>query len=204
MEIWSPCERVGKPLIGSNHMHSMACREGDETSMLVERRYTWLLATTIERRDVMALVSERLQPTVGKVGDDDSALIGDAHSMREIELAWLMALRAELEQERAIDQRQYLHSMIAGITDDDSMSIMIDRDACWRRELARLRSFVADREQEREIDRRQEHQSTVVGVDDDDAMMMLVDRKALRIVKLESSRSILADARQERLVAQRP
>jgi len=36
MTIWTPCERVGKPLIGSNHMHSMACREGDETSMLVE------------------------------------------------------------------------------------------------------------------------------------------------------------------------
>jgi len=36
MSIRSPCERVGKPLIGSNHMHSIACREGDETSMLVE------------------------------------------------------------------------------------------------------------------------------------------------------------------------
>jgi len=37
MTIWMPCERVGKPLIGSNHMHAIACREGDETSMLVER-----------------------------------------------------------------------------------------------------------------------------------------------------------------------
>ena len=35
MEIWSPYERVGKPLIGSNHMHLMACGERDETSMLV-------------------------------------------------------------------------------------------------------------------------------------------------------------------------
>ena len=58
MEIWSPCERVGKPLIGSNHMHSMACREGDETSMLVERNCKWLLVATIEGRDVMAFVSE--------------------------------------------------------------------------------------------------------------------------------------------------
>jgi len=58
MEIWSPCERVGKPLIGSNHMHSMACREGDETSMLVERHLRRSIAATIERRDVMALVSE--------------------------------------------------------------------------------------------------------------------------------------------------
>jgi len=48
MTIWSPCERVGKPSIGSNHMHSTACREGDETSMLVERNSTWRLATTIE------------------------------------------------------------------------------------------------------------------------------------------------------------
>jgi len=77
----------------------------------------------------MALVSERLQSIVVGVGDDDSALIGDAHSFRELELAWLIALRAELEQERAIDQRQYLHSMIVGISDDDSMSIIIDRNA---------------------------------------------------------------------------
>jgi len=41
MTIWTPCERVGKPLIGSNHVHSIACREGDETSMLVERNTIW-------------------------------------------------------------------------------------------------------------------------------------------------------------------
>jgi len=57
MSIRSPCERVGKPLIGSNHMHSIACREGDETSMLVECNTEWLSAT-IERRDVMAFGSE--------------------------------------------------------------------------------------------------------------------------------------------------
>jgi len=49
MEIWSPNELgVGKPLIGSNHMHSLAYREGDETSMLVECNFMWLLATTME------------------------------------------------------------------------------------------------------------------------------------------------------------
>jgi len=48
MTIWSPCERVGKPLIGSNHMHSIACRERDETSMLVERNSIWAPGTTIE------------------------------------------------------------------------------------------------------------------------------------------------------------
>ena len=107
--------------------------------------------------------------------------------MRIVELTWLLAKRAELEQERAIDRRQYLHSMIVGITDDDSMSIIVDRDACWPVELARLRSLLADREQEREIDRRQEHQSVMVGIGNDDAMMMLVDRNAFRIVELEVS-----------------
>jgi len=58
MEIWSPCERVGKPLIGSNHMHTVAYREGNETSMLVEHHSQWVLASTIEGRDVMAFVSE--------------------------------------------------------------------------------------------------------------------------------------------------
>ena len=59
MEIWSPHELgVGKPLIGSNHVHSVACREGDETSMLVERHIQWVFAATSEGRDVMAFVSE--------------------------------------------------------------------------------------------------------------------------------------------------
>jgi len=75
MTIHAPRERVGKPLIGSNHMHSMACREGDETSMLVERNNEYLLAATIEGRDVMALVSECLQLIVVGVSDDDSALM---------------------------------------------------------------------------------------------------------------------------------
>jgi len=48
MAIWSPCERASKPLIGSNHMHSIACREGDETSMLVECNCRRVLAATIE------------------------------------------------------------------------------------------------------------------------------------------------------------
>jgi len=100
----------------------------------------------------MAFVSERLQSTIVGVGDDDSTLIIDAHAKRIIELAWLIAKRAELEQERAIDQRQYLHSSIERINDDDSMSIIIDRNARWPFELARLRSRLADGEQEREID----------------------------------------------------
>jgi len=59
MTIWSPNELgVGKPLIGSNHMHSIACREGDEASMLVECNRPWAPVATIEERDVMAFVSE--------------------------------------------------------------------------------------------------------------------------------------------------
>ena len=77
----------------------------------------------------MAFGSERLQSMVVVVGDDDSALVVDAQSLRKIELAWLVALLAELEQERAIDRRQYLHSMVHCIRDDDSASIMIDRNA---------------------------------------------------------------------------
>ena len=186
MTIWSPCERAGKPLIGSNHMHSIACREGDETSMLVECNGIWRLPeATIEGRDVMAFVSECLQPAVEGVGDDDSTLIIDAHSSLEVELTWLIALGAELEQERAIDRRQYLHSIVEGIRDDDSMSIIINRNANRIAELSRLRSsLTADREQEREIDRRQEHQSMVLGIDDDDAMMMPVDCDSGRYVEL--------------------
>jgi len=135
----------------------------------------------------MAFVSERLQSIVVGVDDDDSTLIIDAYSSRILELAWLIAFGAELEQERAIDRRQYLHSMIVGISDDDSMSIIVDRNAQWEIELARLRSSLADGEQEREIDRRQEHQSIVELIDDDDATMMLVDRNALRIEELEIS-----------------
>ena len=77
----------------------------------------------------MAFVSERLQSISEEACDDDSALVGDAHSKRMLELAWLIAFGAELEQERAIDRRQYLHSMIVGISDDDSASIIIDRNA---------------------------------------------------------------------------
>ena len=77
----------------------------------------------------MAFVSECLKPMIANVGDDDSALIVDAQSLRTAELACLIATTAEHKQERAIDRRQYLHSMIATISDEDSMSIVIDRNA---------------------------------------------------------------------------
>ena len=74
----------------------------------------------------MALVSEWLQSTVVGVGDDDSTLIGNAHSLR---IRQTTTSLAEVEQERAIDRRQYLHSMILGIAHNDSVSVMIDRNA---------------------------------------------------------------------------
>ena len=145
---------------------------------------------------------------VEEVGDDDSALVVDAHSLRETELAWLVALMAELEQERAIDRRQYLHSMIASVSNDDSASIMIDRCCCWMAKLAWLRSLVAaaNLEQERKVDRRQEHQSIIASIDDDDAAMMLVDRNTLRIREIELSGANRIDARRQerRLRIQRP
>jgi len=76
----------------------------------------------------MAIVSERLQSAGEVVADDDSALVGDAHAMRIDVIAWPIVEKVELEQERAIDQRQYLHSMALGLGDDDSMSIIVDRD----------------------------------------------------------------------------
>jgi len=68
---------------------------------------------------------------VVEVGDDDSTLIGDAYALRIVEMTWLIACGAELEQERAIDRRQYLH-LTAAMSDDDSMSIIINRNAFWR------------------------------------------------------------------------
>jgi len=67
---------------------AIACREGDETSMLVECKCPWILDATIEGWDVMAFVSEWLQSIVVGVGDDDSTLIIDAYSSQD----WLTAL----------------------------------------------------------------------------------------------------------------
>ena len=153
MEIRPPHERgVGQPLIGSNHMHLMACREGDETSVLVECNSDRVFAA-IEGRDVMAFVSECLQSIVARVGDDDSTLIIDAYSMRIHKLTWLIALGAELEQERAIDRRQYLHPITVALSDDDSMSIVIDRNSGWEEELAWLKAILADRVEGRQVAR---------------------------------------------------
>lgn len=77
----------------------------------------------------------------------------DAHAVHYAELACLLALRAELEQERAVDRRQHLYSRVTLLRDDDSLSIVVDRNSNRIRELTRLATFFscADGEQEREI-----------------------------------------------------
>jgi len=49
--------------------------------------------------------------------------------MSIVELAWLIASRAELEQEREIDRRQEHQSVVAAIGDDDAMMMLVDRNA---------------------------------------------------------------------------
>ena len=47
------------------------------------------------------------------VSDEDAIVIViDRDAQRKVELAWLVAFLAELEQERAIDRRQHLHSIV--------------------------------------------------------------------------------------------
>jgi len=45
-----------------------------------------------------------------------------------LELAWLVAILAELGHERAIT-REYLHSMIPGIGDEQEISMMVEHQA---------------------------------------------------------------------------
>ena len=52
------------------------------------------------------------------------------------ELAWLVALLAELGHERAIITREYLHSMIVAIDDEQETSMMVEHQAHRQEELA--------------------------------------------------------------------
>ena len=146
----------------------------------------------------MALVSECLQAAAFTISDDDSALIGDAYAARVQELARAAAVRAELEQERAIDQRQYLHSAVEDICYYDSVSIVIDRQIRGVFELARLFALLASEgAQEREIDRRQHLHAVVARVDHHDAPMMLVDRHSLRQKELQCADALGTGTRRE-------
>ena len=64
------------------------------------------------------------------------------------ELAWLVAILAELGHERAIIRREYLHSFIVIVRDEQETSMMVERQVHGIVELAISRALLlgADRE----------------------------------------------------------
>jgi len=64
-------------------------------------------------------------------------IVIDRNAIRPVELAWLVAILAELGHERAaIITREYLHSIIEAIGDEQETSTMVERQAYWIVELA--------------------------------------------------------------------
>jgi len=68
-----------------------------------------------------------------------------------VELAWLVALLAELGHEREaiiIITREYFHLMLDGISDEQETSMMVERQAYWTIQLAIMCASLlgADRE----------------------------------------------------------
>ena len=77
-------------------MHSILDREGDETSMLVECHGQWaVIAVTFQLPDVTAFWCQNMEPTVSVLGNDDLALIGDAHTANFFKVATVVV--GELE-----------------------------------------------------------------------------------------------------------
>jgi len=59
-------------------------------------------------------------------------IVIDRDTIRELELAWLVALLAELGHERAaiiIITREYLHSIAVAIGDEQETSMMVEHQA---------------------------------------------------------------------------
>ena len=79
-------------------------------------------------------------------------IVIDRYALRILELAWLVALLAELGHEREaiiiIITREYLHSIVIVINDEQEASMMVERQTRWRVEQAIITaSFLgADRE----------------------------------------------------------
>jgi len=76
-------------------------------------------------------------------------IVIDGDAIRIVELAWLVALLAELGHERkAFITREYLHSMIVVIDDHQETSMVIERQASRAQELTIGMAFLfgADRE----------------------------------------------------------
>jgi len=90
-----------------------------------------------------------------RVTDEDAIVIViDRHSKRLDELAWLVALRAELGHERAaIVTRECLHSIIVAIDDIQEASMMVERQASWGIEqaISMASLFGANRERDSSI-----------------------------------------------------
>jgi len=68
-------------------------------------------------------------------------IVIDRNALRKLELAWSVAIRAELGHERAaatifIIAREYLHSMIVAIDDEQETSMMVEHQAHRQEELA--------------------------------------------------------------------
>ena len=58
-------------------------------------------------------------------------IVIDRHAARVLELAWLVAILAELGHERAIITREHLHSMMLGICHHQEATLMIERHTMW-------------------------------------------------------------------------
>jgi len=63
-------------------------------------------------------------------------IVIDSKGIRTLELAWLVAVRAELGHERAAITREYLHSTIVAIGDEQETSMMVEHQASKVVELA--------------------------------------------------------------------
>ena len=63
-------------------------------------------------------------------------IVIDRNALWSLELAWLVALLAELGHERAIIAREYLHSMVTAINDEQETSMMIEHQASRKGERA--------------------------------------------------------------------
>ena len=87
------------------------------------------------------------------ISDEDAIMIViDRKAIGILELAWLVAILAELGHERSaiiiIITREYLHSMITSISDEQEISMMVEHQASREVELAISIAFLqgADRE----------------------------------------------------------
>jgi len=58
-------------------------------------------------------------------------IVIDRKTIWILQVAWFIALLAELGHERAIATREYLHSMVVGVDDQQETSMMVERQANW-------------------------------------------------------------------------